>query len=109
VADDLSDDRYTVRGVPKAFREKAAKAAGRRKIPVGAWLCQAIDREVEAERQPLDLIRPGSVADKSSDPSDIASDAVARLALVERAIAAAVAGGPIACCVKASHSRCRAS
>jgi hypothetical protein len=82
MADD--DDRWTVRGVTKAVRDAAADAAQRRKVTVGAWLTGAIDREVRAEREPLDaLVRPA--ADNSSDMAD------ARLAVVERAVPSAVA------------------
>ena len=92
MADDQTDDRWTVRGVPKAYREKAAEAAQRRKISVGAHLCRALDLADQAERQPLDLILPHHpVADKTADIADGLSDTAARLALTERAIAAAVA------------------
>jgi len=82
MADD--DDRWTVRGVTKAVRDAAADAAQRRKVTVGAWLTGAIDREVRAEREPLDLL-PRPAADNSSDMAD------ARLAMIERAVASAVA------------------
>jgi hypothetical protein len=82
MADDLADDRWTVRGVPKGMREAASEAAARGKVTVGAWLCRAIDREVAAEREPFGLVLP---------PADKSSDAEARLAMVERAVASAVA------------------
>jgi hypothetical protein len=83
------DDRWSVRGVPKSYRAAATYAARRRKVGVGAWLCQAIDRAVQAERAPLVVTGP---ADRSSDGmSDGLSDAGAQLALIERAVAAAVA------------------
>lgn len=78
------DDRWTVRGVTKAVRDAAADAAQRRKVTVGAWLTGAIDREVRAEREPLDLL-PRPAADNSSDMADT------RLAMIERAVASAVA------------------
>jgi hypothetical protein len=83
---DGSDDRWTVRGVPAALRGAAAEAAQRRKVTVGAWLCQAIDREVAAERAPLELKVAGPVAAMSAELS--AADV--RLALIERAVASAV-------------------
>ena len=93
------DDRWTVRGVTKAVRDAAADAAQRRKVTVGAWLTGAIDREVRAEREPLDLaakradvpegvsrtLLPRPAAENSSDMAD------AKLAMVERAVASAVA------------------
>jgi hypothetical protein len=87
----MADDRWTVRGVPKAVRDSATDAALRRKVTVGAWLCQASDREINAERAPLDLMRPQAMADKSADASDRLSDAAARLALIERSVTAAIA------------------
>jgi hypothetical protein len=85
MADD--DDRWTVRGVPKAMREAVVDAARRRRVQVGEWACEAFDRHIRAEREPLDM----AVADKSADRSDVLSDADARLALIERAVASAVA------------------
>lgn len=85
MADD--DDRWTVRGVTKAVRDAAGEAAQRRKVTVGAWLSRAIDREINAEREPLDLTLPRTPADKTADMADTHT----RLALIERAVASAVA------------------
>ncbi len=90
MADDGADDRWTVRGVSKAYRERAAEAASRRKISLGALVCEGLDLAHAAEREPLDLtVR--QPADKASDTSASLSDTRADLALVERAVAAAVA------------------
>jgi hypothetical protein len=86
VADESADDRWTIRGVPKAVRDAAADAAQRRKVTVGVWLCEAVDHAIKAEREPLDLL----VADKPADRSDALSDTGARLTVLERTIAAAV-------------------
>lgn len=86
MSDDLADDRWTVRGVSKGVRDAAAEAARRRKISVGAWLALAVDLAITAEREPMDLILPRA-ADKSSDTSDVA----ARVSMVERVVASAVA------------------
>jgi hypothetical protein len=91
MADESADDRWTVRGVPKGVRDAVADAAQRGKLTVGMWLCRAIDREIQAEREPLDLLVTRPVADKSSDRSDNLSDSGSRLALIERAVDAAVA------------------
>jgi hypothetical protein len=87
MADDQADDRWTVRGVPKAVREAAAAAADRRKITVGAFLCAAMDRELQAERAPIDLLPPRP-ADNLSDTANGTADV--GLGIVERAVAAAV-------------------
>ena len=78
------DDRWTVRGVTKAVRDAAADAAQRRKVTVGAFLSEAVVFAVRAEREPLDLL-PRPAADNSADMAD------ARLAMIERAVASAVA------------------
>jgi hypothetical protein len=91
MSDETADDRWTVRGVPKAYRDRAVEAAGRRKLPIGAYVCQALDREIRAEREPLEVISPRSAADKSSDSADKMSDAMACVMVAERAIAAAIA------------------
>jgi hypothetical protein len=87
MADD-ADDRWTVRGVPKAVRDAAASAADRAKITVGMYLCRAVSREIEAERQPMpmEVLPPRGadiMADNLSDMSDID--------VIERAVATAVA------------------
>jgi hypothetical protein len=92
MADNNADDmRWTVRGVAPEVRRVAAEAADRAKVSVGAWLSRAVDREIAAERAPLDVLAPRMAADKSSDTPDGLTDASARLALIERAVAAAVA------------------
>ena len=90
MADDTADDRWTVRGIPKHVREAIAAAAQRRKVSVGEWACEAFDRHIQAEREPVAqaIARP---ADRPADMADVPSDADAQLALIERAVNAAVA------------------
>jgi hypothetical protein len=52
IAADAADQRWTIRGVDKAHRDAAASAANRLEMPVGAWLCNAIDYAIRAEREP---------------------------------------------------------
>ena len=91
MADEPSDtDRWTVRGVPKAYRDQAAQAAQRLDISVGTYVCQALDLRRQAEREPLDLLAPADTMAGTSDlPADALSDAQQILALIERATAAA--------------------
>jgi hypothetical protein len=53
IASDAADQRWTVRGVTKGYREAATAAADRAGMSVGAWLCQVIDEAVQAEREPI--------------------------------------------------------
>jgi hypothetical protein len=89
MAGDSDDDRWTVRGVPEGYRIKAAEAAARGNLKVGAWLCAAIDLASRAEREPMILMPPQPVSDAPADTADAAADA--RLALLERAVAASIA------------------
>lgn len=97
MADNSADDRWTVRGVPKGYREAAAKAADRRKITVGAFLCAAVDREMRAEREPIDLIPPrGKMADTPglTRESDIGS-AMMTIGALKAMAEAQAAGLPV--------------
>jgi hypothetical protein len=80
------DERWTVRGVPKRYRDRAGEAATRRKLTLGAYLCEAIDLAVRQKREPI-------VADKRADivAPVIEPLAAGYLGLVERAVTAAVA------------------
>jgi hypothetical protein len=51
---------------------------------VGAWLCQAIDRVIQAERKPIDVISP--TAEPRNPHTKL--DAEKLLAMTKRAIAA---------------------
>jgi hypothetical protein len=85
------DDRWTVRGVPEGIREAANAAMKRVGLTQGAYIAQAIDRNIQAEREPFEVSAPGR-ADKLSAVADIAADVSdTQLARVERVIAAAVA------------------
>ena len=75
---DAADARWTIRGVPKRYRELAVQAADRQDIPVGKWLCDAIERALATEREPMDILPP--------DPaSDIMADRGTALAVVRAA------------------------
>jgi hypothetical protein len=90
-ADDMADetgDRWTVRGISKAYRDKAAAGAARGKLSVGEWLCKVIDQAVQAEREPFDVIGP---SDMPSAMALIPADTGAELVRIERVVAAAVA------------------
>ena len=91
MADDLADERWTVRGVPKAYRDRATEAATRRKVTLGVYVCRALDLALQAEREPVDLIGAWCGADDAADVSAALSDASARVAMIERAVSAAVA------------------
>lgn len=84
---DVDDDRWSVRGVPKATRDAAAAAAQRGGISVGAWLRAAVDRALQAEREPIPAVGVSGLADKMSDAYAATSDA---LGLVERVVESAV-------------------
>jgi hypothetical protein len=88
VAGDSDGERWTVRGVPRGYQEQATEAATRRDMKVGAWVCAAIDLALQAEREPVILMPPQGPADATADTADAAADT--RLALLERAVAAAV-------------------
>lgn len=95
MADDIADtekdeDRWTIRGVPTAYRVKATEAARRSRTKVGPWLCQAVDAALNAEREPMDLSGPPVESARSAESADII------LARTVSAIAAAVqlAGAP---------------
>jgi hypothetical protein len=61
IASDAAEVRWTVRGVPKRYRDAASEAAARADLSVGAWLCRAIEQAVQAERAPIDAL-PAVVA-----------------------------------------------
>ena len=81
--------------MPKAYRDKAAEAATRRKVTLGAYVCRALDLAVLAERAPAERIRSASEADPMADMSAMSavvlSEAASRVAVIERAVAAATA------------------
>jgi hypothetical protein len=81
---DEDETRWTVRGVPKAYRERAAEAASRRKVTLGTYVCQALDLMLRTEREPLAALLP--LADKTADMTEDA-----RLARIERIVASVVA------------------
>jgi hypothetical protein len=60
IASDAAEVRWTVRGVPKRYRDVAAEAAVRADLSVGAWLCRAIEQAVQAERAPLEVTAPAA-------------------------------------------------
>ncbi len=80
---DKADERWTVRGVPERYRDAAAKAAQRSKMKVGAWLCEAIDAAIQAEREPIDISSPPPVSAVADDSADV-------LDRIERAVSSAV-------------------
>jgi hypothetical protein len=82
---DAAENRWTVRGVSQGYRKAAADAAERTGIPVGTWLCHAIDRAIQAKREPIDIRPPKAEPRKPRDRPD--PDKL--LAMTERAIAAA--------------------
>lgn len=81
MSDGNADDKWSVRGVPKSYRDAISQAAARQKIQVGAWICRAVDLAIQAEREPVVLMPAGYVSDDAAD---------ARLTLLERAVAASV-------------------
>ena len=89
MSDDQGDGKRSVRGIPQAIWDGATAAAARADMAVGPWVAQAIDRALQAERAPLDLVVPS--ADKTADTSGKRSDTADSLDLIERAVAAAVA------------------
>jgi hypothetical protein len=66
MADNASDDRWSVRGVPASHQAAAVEAAARANIKVGPWISAAIERAIAAEREPVDLV-PARAADAASD------------------------------------------
>lgn len=46
---DASDDRWTIRGIPKNVRGIAAKAAEKRGMTVGDWISEAVVRYSKAD------------------------------------------------------------
>jgi hypothetical protein len=62
IASDAAEVRWTVRGVPKRYRDAASEAAARADLSVGAWLCRAIEQAVQAERAPIDALPPAGPA-----------------------------------------------
>lgn len=91
MADESSDDRWTVRGVPKAYRERAVASAQRHKISLGLHVCAALDLADQAERT---IERNGVLlpADKVSAASANGHDLAAfadRVVVLERLIEAA--------------------
>jgi hypothetical protein len=87
MAGESDDQRWTVRGVPEGYRTKAAEAATRANIKVGAWLCGLIDLGVSLEREPVVLMAPRP----ASDTAAATADAAERLTLLERAVTASIA------------------
>lgn len=81
MSDGNADDKWSVRGVPKSYRDAISQAAARQKIQVGAWICCAVDLAIQAEREPVILMPVGYVSDDVAD---------ARMTLLERAVAASV-------------------
>jgi hypothetical protein len=82
---DAAENRWTVRGVGMSYRKAAADAAERADISMGAWLCRAIDRAIQAEREPIDVIPMAAAGAKPRAKPDREK----LLAVTERAIAAA--------------------
>jgi hypothetical protein len=74
---DAAENRWTVRG--GGSRGRAGGGA------VGAWLCQAIDRAIQAERKPIDVI--SSTAEPRKPRTK--PDAEKLLTMTKQAIAAA--------------------
>jgi hypothetical protein len=71
IASDAAEVRWTVRGVPKRYRDAAAEAADRAKLPIGAWLCRAIDQAVQAERVPLEVTAPAGAVVAPPRPAGV--------------------------------------
>lgn len=85
MADDLADDRWTIRGIPRHVRDQASAAAQRAGVSVGIWAGAAFDHALRAEREPMDLTVPARAPDHRSDLPE--GDPLATL---ERVIDAAV-------------------
>jgi hypothetical protein len=82
---DAAENRWAVCGGGLSYRKAPADAAEWAGSSVGARLCQAIDRAIQAEREPIDVIPPATEPRKpraAPDPEKL-------LAITERAIAAA--------------------
>src|SRR3954451_20327348 len=79
---DAAENRWTVRGVGMSYRKAAADAAERADISMGAWLCRAIDRAIQAERESIDVIPMAAAGAKPRAKPDREK----LLAVTERAI-----------------------
>ncbi len=85
--EERQNDRWTVRGVPKAYTERAVAAAQRRKIPLGAYVCEALDLADRHERRlNVEVMLPAPPA--PSDRFDLAAFAD-RVVVLDRMIDAA--------------------
>lgn len=62
---DAGDARWTVRGVPVGVRERALRAATRRKMTAGDWLIDAILRQEKADREAVSADEPQVSADEA--------------------------------------------
>ena len=91
IASDAADLRWTVRGVPKRYRDVASEAAVRADLSIGAWLCRAIDQAVQAEHEPIDVIPPAAAAARSSSPATASMGELAELMRAAQALAEATA------------------
>jgi hypothetical protein len=54
--DDTAGERWSLRGVPKAYQQAITEAAMRDKMTAGAWVCRAADVALRAEREPRALV-----------------------------------------------------
>jgi len=91
MADESSDDRWTVRGVPKAYRERAVASAQRHKISLGLHVCAALDLADQAERnleQNSVLLQADKMSAAHANGHDLAAFAD-RVVVLERLIEAA--------------------
>jgi hypothetical protein len=89
IASDAAEVRWTVRGVPKRYRDAAAEAAARADLSVGAWLCRAIEQAVQAERTPIDVLPAAGAAAPSPRPAAAGVGELAELMRAAQAMAEA--------------------
>jgi hypothetical protein len=87
IASDAAEVRWTVRGVPKRYRDAAAEAAARADLSVGAWLCRAIEQAVQAERAPIDVLPAAGAAAPAPRPAAARVGELAELMRAAQAMA----------------------
>lgn len=76
---DASDDRWTIRGIPKNIRGIAAKAAEKRGMTVGDWISEAVVRYSKADTAEVSAdTKAGVPAKQQEDYFKLVFDALER-------------------------------
>ena len=71
ISSDAADNRWTIRGVPPAYRDKVTSRADRLALSVGEVVCQALDAQERADAQPIEIVKADAPSRLLSDLSDI--------------------------------------